>query len=120
MQRHTMATPKFLKVAVALAGATLSLVSIFANPTKAEEYKFTIKNNTNAAISQVLVSEDGKEWGYFSLESNIAPKSEGEMVWGQHTNHEACSQWIKVGFEDGSMSEAEKFDFCANPALVID
>ena len=120
MQRHFMLTPRLLKVAVVTASTALSLASIFANPVKAEEYKFTVQNNTDTAISQVLVSEDGKTWGYFSLESNIAPKSEGEMVWGEHTNHEACNQWIKVGFEDGSMSEAEKFDFCTNPSLVID
>jgi hypothetical protein len=115
-----MVTPKLLKVALATAGAALSLSSIFAISVKAEEYKFSIHNNSDVAISQVLVSEDGKEWGYFTLESNIAPKTEGEMVWGEHTNHEACSQWIKIGFEDGSVTEPKKFDFCANPSLVVD
>ncbi|MEG4391899.1 hypothetical protein [Microcoleus sp. BROC3] len=115
-----MITPKLLKLAVATAGAALSLVSIFANPTKAEEFTFTVENKTDVAISQVLVSEDGETWGYFSLESNIAPQTEGEIVWGEHTNHEACSQWIKIGYVDGTMSPPAKFDFCENPALVVE
>ena len=115
-----MVTPKLLKVALATAGAALSLVSILAISAKAEEYYFTLRNDTDLAISQVLVSEDGKTWGYFTLESNIAPKTEGKIVWGQDTNREACSQWIKVGYENGTVTEPEKFDFCANPALVVD
>lgn len=115
-----MLTKNWLSVVVATAGATLSLASILANPGKAEEYKFTVENNTGTAISQVLVSEDGTNWGYFSLDSNIAPNSSGEMTWSEDTNHEACNQWIKVGFEDGSMSEARKFDFCNNPSLVVE
>ncbi|MDB9515074.1 hypothetical protein PN499_28120 [Kamptonema animale CS-326] len=120
MQAHSMATTKFLKVAVAIAGATLSLVSILANPTKAEEFRFTIQNNSDVAVSQVLVSEDGETWGYFNLDSNIAPDTEGEMVWGEHTNHEACSQWIKIGYVDGTITEPAKFDFCENPTLVVE
>ncbi|WP_242718944.1 hypothetical protein [Microcoleus vaginatus] len=107
-------------MAFAIAGATLSLGSILANPTKAEEYKFTIENKTDVAISQVLVSEDGERWVFFRIESNIAPHGDGEIIWGENSNHTACSQWIKVGFEDGTMSDVEKFDFCANPALVIE
>lgn len=115
-----MLTPRLLKVAVATAGTALSLASIFANPVKAEEYKFTVQNNTDTAISQVLVSEDGETWGYFNLDSNIAPDTEGEMVWGEHTNHEACSQWIKIGYVDGTITEPAKFDFCENPTLVVE
>jgi hypothetical protein len=114
-----MVTSKLLRVALATAGVALSLGSIFAMSVKAEEYKFSIQNNSDAAISQVLVSEDGETWGYFTLESNIAPDTKGEMVWGEHTNHEACSQWIKIGFEDGSVTQPKKFDFCENPVLVV-
>lgn len=119
MQRHTMIAPKLLKVAVTTAGAALSLVSIFANPTKAQDFTFTLQNNTDVAVSQVLVSEDGENWGYFNLESNIAPGTEGELVWGEHTNHEACSQWIKIGYVNGTITPPAKFDFCANPAIVV-
>lgn len=116
-----MAIKNLRKVSLVVAGATLGILTVIsANPSKAEQYKFTVENKTKLAISQVLVSEDGKSWGYFSLDSNIAPGEEGEMTWGENTNHEACVQWIKVGFEDGSVSDSEKFDFCSNPALVID
>ncbi|OCQ99769.1 hypothetical protein BCD67_15305 [Oscillatoriales cyanobacterium USR001] len=115
-----MMTPKLLRVALATASAALSLVSVLAISAKAEEYYFTIQNNTDLAISQVFVSEDGTNWGYFTLKSNIAPKTEGEMTWGENTNHEACSQWIKVGFENGDVTKPAKFDFCQNPSLVVD
>ncbi len=113
-----MTTPKFLKVAFAIAGATLSLGSILANPTKAEDYKFTIENKTDVAISKVLVAQDGESWVPFHIESNIPPHRDGELIWGNVAG-EDCSQWLKVGFVDGTMSEAVKFDFCANPEIVI-
>ena len=85
----------------------------------APEYTFSVENQTAQAIVQVLVSEDGNDWGYFNLDGNVASGETGTMTWGEHTNNEACVQWIQVGFEDGTSSEASQFDFCNNPSLVV-
>jgi hypothetical protein len=56
-----------LKVAATTAMATMSFVSILTTSAQAEEYKFTIENKSSRAVTQVLVSENGQDWGYFSL-----------------------------------------------------
>jgi hypothetical protein len=108
-----------LKAAATTAMATMSFVSILTTSAQAREFKFTIENKSSRAVTQVLVSENGQDWGYFSLTKTIQPRTTDEMVWGEHTNHEACVQWIKIGYEDGTMTEPAKFDFCKNPDLEV-
>ncbi len=108
-----------LKVAATTAMATMSFVSILTTSAQAEEYTFSIENKSSRAVTQVLVSQDGNDWGYFSLTKTVQPGTTATMVWGEHTNHEACVQWIKIGYEDGTMTEATKFDFCKNPDLEV-
>jgi hypothetical protein len=78
----------------------------------AEEFSFTATNTTNSAITEVLVSENKKEWGYFEIGSGIKPGSTVNLTWDQSTNSESCAQWVKATYADGSQSEPAKFDFC--------
>ncbi|KGF69159.1 hypothetical protein LL06_12585 [Hoeflea sp. BAL378] len=80
----------------------------------AEEFSFTATNTTGTAITEVLVSENKSDWGYFEIGSGIKPGETVNLVWSQATNNEACEQWVKATFADGSESEPAKFDFCEN------
>ncbi|MBC7280354.1 hypothetical protein [Hoeflea sp.] len=85
---------------------------ILALGAHAEEFSFTATNTTDSAVTEVLVSEDKKEWGYFDIGKGIKPGATVNLVWSQSTNYEACDQWVKAVFADGSESEPAKFDFC--------
>jgi hypothetical protein len=87
---------------------------MFASGAQAEEFSFTATNTTNSTVTEILVSEDKAEWGYFDIGSGIKPGSTSNLVWSQSTNNENCAQWVKATFADGSESEPAKFDFCEN------
>ena len=106
-----------MKKQIAIAVGFFALFG--ASTGHAEEYTFEVENGTSVPIVQVLVSEDGEDWGYFSMDGNVAAGDTGTLTWGEHTNNETCVQWIQVGFEDGTTSEASQFDFCNNPSLVV-
>lgn len=78
----------------------------------AEEFSFTVTNTTNSAITEVLVSENKSDWGYFDIGNGIKPGATVNLVWAQSTNDESCEQWVKAAYADGSESEPAKFDFC--------
>ncbi|BDA84942.1 hypothetical protein Sa4125_24840 [Aureimonas sp. SA4125] len=81
---------------------------------QAAEFSFTATNTTSSAITEVFVSENKREWGYFDIGSGIKPGSTVNLVWDQSTNSESCAQWVKAAYADGSESEPAKFDFCEN------
>lgn len=104
---------------IALAAVMMLLMTGFsisyANYAKfVEEYSFTVTNNTGHTIKQILVSEDGSDYGYFDIGSGIKPGQTVKLVWDQSTNGEACDQFVKAVYDDGSESEAAKFNFCEN------
>ena len=95
--------------ALALGIAANGMVAIGAN---AAEFSFTATNTTDTVITEVLVSENNSDWGYFDIGAGINPGSTVNLVWDQSTNGEACSQWVKATFADGSESTPAQFDFC--------
>lgn len=76
------------------------------------EYKFKVHNNTEQAIKKILVSQDGKKWGYFDIGSGIRAGATVELVWNESTDTENCEQVFKAVFADGEESEPVTFDFC--------
>jgi hypothetical protein len=92
----------------ALALTTLASVSAFAD----DEYKFQVSNNTKHVIKKILVSEDGKKYGFFDIGKGIKPGQTVDLVWDKSTNNENCEQFVKAVYSDGTESEPAKFDFC--------
>ena len=93
---------------------TMASVSAFA----AEEYKFQVTNSTKSVIKKILVSEDGKKYGYFDIGKGIKPGETVDLVWDKSTNNEACKQLVKAVYADGSESEPADFDFCESEVAL--
>jgi len=96
-----------LAIAFGIAGNGMTVTAAHA-----EEFSFTATNSTTTAITEILVSENKSDWGYFDIGSGIKAGSTVNLVWDQSTNSENCAQWVKATFADGSESEPAKFDFC--------
>lgn len=96
-------------IAFGVAGSAM-----IANGVNAAEFSFTATNTTGSKLTEVWVSEDKVDWGYFDIGSGIAPGATMNLVWDQSTNSENCSQWVMGVFADGSESEPAGFDFCEN------
>ena len=92
---------------LALTFTTLSLTSAFA-----EQYKFKVTNNTQVWIKKILVSENGKKYGFFDIGKGIRPGQTMTLVWDKSTNNEECKQYVKAVYADGTESEPAIFDFC--------
>ncbi len=92
-----------LLLGVCLMGST----SLFA-----QEYAFEVTNTTKDKITKILVSEDGKKWGFFDIGKGIAAGATMKLVWDTTTNSQSCEQYVKAVWEDESEAEPAKFDFC--------
>ena len=84
----------------------------FFHATSKVDYKFKVHNNTKVAITKILVSEDGKKWGFFDIGDGIAPGATEELVWDKSTDNGNCEQYFKAVFANGEESEPVEFDFC--------
>jgi hypothetical protein len=94
---------------LAISGASLAAG---VAPAAAEEWHFLIDNQSSASITEILVSENKKNWGRFDVGEGIDAGTTATMIWDQSTNGESCTQWLKASFSDGSHSAPTKFDFC--------
>jgi hypothetical protein len=96
-----------------LVGCAL-LVTTFVPPVAfaADEYSFKVKNTTKELITKILVSEDGKEYGFFDIGKGIKPGETMTLVWDKSTNSGSCHQWFKAVWESGEEGKPVRFDFC--------
>ena len=105
--------------------AVLAFVCVFVSLPAAgiarvqDEYKFKVHNNTKQVIKKVLVSEDGKEYGYFKIGNGIAPGQTVTLIWDKSTNNGPCHQYFKAVFEDDEESHPVSFNFCEE-GLVLE
>jgi hypothetical protein len=91
----------------------LVLVSqAFSAQAEEDQYTFKVLNKTDSLITELLVSEDGKNWGSFDLGAGVAPGGEGTMAWDKSTDGQGCEQQVKAKYKGGTESETATFDFC--------
>jgi len=90
----------------------LALVLILGTSLFAKEYSFSVKNGTETAITKILVSQDGKSWGFFDIGKGITPGETMTLIWDASTNDQDCKQYIKAVWLDGSEADPAIFDFC--------
>lgn len=82
------------------------------------EISFKVHNNTENAIIELLVSEDGKKYGYFDIGDGIAPGVIATLVWDKSAYDRNCVQYFKAVFDDDSESKPVPFDFCEDELVL--
>lgn len=103
---------KTLLLALSLTTAVILPRLAVAADDDEKEYSFVLHNTTKEKITALMVSEDGEKWGKFDIGSGLAPGDSAKLVWNKETNSQACEQFVKAEFEDGSESKPVKHDFC--------
>lgn len=106
---------KFYSQITKAALLTAALISMALAPlahAADQEFSFKLKNTTKQTIKKLLVSEDGKSYGFFDIGNGIKAGETAKLVWDKSTNDGKCEQFFKAVFSDGEESEAVKFDFC--------
>lgn len=73
---------------------------------------FKVHNNTKEKIIKLLVSEDGKTYGFFDIGDGIKPGETETVSWDKSTNGQLCHQWFKAVWASGVEGKPVKFDFC--------
>ena len=105
---------------VVLLILTLSFTSAAAGRASApEEYSFRIYNNTERVITKIFVSEDGDDYRLFDIGEGIIPSTAAELIWTETTRLTGCRQYFRALFDDDSLSEAVRLDFC-EPGVVLE
>ena len=98
---------------IALLFIALSLMSFSVIHAKStNDYKFKVHNNTKHTIKKVLVSEDGKTYGFFNIGDGIEAGATEELVWDKSTDAGNCEWHLKAVFDNDEESEPVAFDFC--------
>lgn len=100
---------------IAIAAAATLVLSL---PAMADDYKFKVHNNTDTKIAKILVSEDGKEYGFFNIGAGIPAGKTVTLVWDESTDGESCEQYFKAVFANGEESEPQQFDFCEDDVTL--
>jgi len=83
--------------------------SAYASPGK---WYFYITNGNGSRLTELYVAEQDKPWSYFNIGSGVAPGQTVKIIWDNSTDSQACSQWVKAVYADGSQSTPVKMDFC--------
>jgi hypothetical protein len=102
---------KYLKQTTGLLFACALFIASLQTVVAAD-FTFKVTNTTKNAIKKLLVSEDGKTYGFFDIGKGIKPGATVTLEWDKSTNKENCKQWFKAVFDDEEESEPVQFDFC--------
>ena len=102
-----------ITVSTALLAGLVASTAAWAN-----QDVFSVKNTTDSRITRLLMSGNGRDWGYFEVGKGIAPGATMQFTWGKNTGNEACEQIVVAVFADGSKSEPAKIDMCDSDILL--
>ena len=105
---------KFINKFLGMSLLSLAIILIGSSAANAQDSEFSFKviNRTEVTIKKLLVSVDGKKWGFFDVGAGIASGKSADLVWSKTTDTDPCKQWVKAVYADKSESKPVKFDFC--------
>jgi len=83
-----------------------------------DQYTFQVKNENVQRITQLLTSEDGKDYVKFDIGKGIDVGETATLNWDKSTNKSGCHWYIKAVYADKSVGEAVQFDFCEEDLLI--
>jgi hypothetical protein len=95
-----------------LLACAFVVTALFSSVALADDYSFKVHNNTKETITKLLVSEDGKTYGFFDIGDGIKAGDTETLVWDKSTNSQSCHQWFKAVWASGEEGKPVKFDFC--------
>jgi len=96
----------------ALLACAFVAIAFFSPVAFADDYSFKVHNNTKETITKLLVSEDGKTYGFFDIGDGIKPGDTETLVWDKSASSQSCHQWFKAVWASGEEGKPVKFDFC--------
>jgi hypothetical protein len=111
-RNHIMKLQKRLTKFAVLASAFVVVAFLCPVVRGGDDVSFKVHNNTKETITKLLVSEDGKTYGFFDLGDGIEPGDTETIVWDKSAHGQSCHQWFKAVWESGEEGKAVKFDFC--------
>lgn len=92
--------------------STLAVLALSVGSAVAETYTFKVTNKTEVKITEILVSENGKEYAPFDIGAGIGAGKTVTLAWDESTNDQNCKQFVKAIWSNGDESVPTKFDFC--------
>lgn len=98
---------------------SLALLALAPASVLAQNYTFTVNNNSDQDIVGIEVSEDGESWAPFNIGSGIGAGDSSELVWDSSTDDSSCEWRFRATFEEGYVAYSDFIDFCED-GVVID
>ena len=98
---------KFINKFLGMSLLSLAIILIGSSAANAQDSEFSFKviNRTEVTIKKLLVSVDGKKWGFFDVGASIASGKSADLVWSKTTD---TDQWVKAVYADKSESKPVK------------
>jgi hypothetical protein len=100
----------------------LLLVSAFASlmsfAAVAQNYTFTVNNNSDTDIVRIEVSEDAESWSPFQIGGGIAAEDSAELMWDSSTDNSDCNWQFRATFRGGFVAYSDWIDFCEDDVVI--
>lgn len=93
-------------------------ISLCALPAMAEDYTFTVSNNSDQRIVKIEVSEDGESWAPFNIGGGIPAGESAELVWDESTNDSDCEWQFRATFQEGYVAGSDWINFCEDEVNI--
>lgn len=92
---------KFTNKFLGMSLLSLAIILIGSSAAKAQDSEFSLKviNRTEVTFKKLLVSVDGKRWGFFDVGAGIASGKSADLVWSKTTDTEPCKQCVKPSMQ---------------------
>ncbi|MBD8527917.1 hypothetical protein [Pseudomarimonas arenosa] len=88
------------------------------SPAIADDYRFTVSNNSDQDIVRIEVSEDGESWAPFDIGSGIPAEESAVLVWDESTDDSNCEWRFRATFEEGYVAYSDSIDFCEEGVVI--
>jgi len=95
-----------------------AVLALFAVSAAAEDYSFTVSNNSDTDIVKIEVSEDDKRWLPFDIGRGIKAENSAVLVWDSSTNNSDCHWRFRATFRGGFVAHSDWVDFCEDDVVI--
>jgi hypothetical protein len=93
-------------------------LALFAVSAAAENYSFTVTNNSDTDIVKIEVSENDKRWLPFDIGRGIRAEDSAVLVWDSSTDNSDCEWRFRATFRGGFVAYSDWVDFCEDDVEI--